>query len=258
MGFPVLLRAAPAGLLTAWLGVANAEPLWYPQLPDLQSARSAPTAAPAPSPQPSVQTAPSVQAAPVTQPPQTAQPAPTPPAPAAQSAQTQPASSASTLRILDELKLGFLAHDVGIGGHHKENGYDLNGEILFASPWFFKYIWSPRPHFGIDGNINGKTTFYYAGLTWDWLFYKPGWSHDDGFFAALALGGSVNDGKISTTDPNRKSLGSHVLFREGLDLGYRLNSLLSLSGFIDHSSNAGLANRNEGITNAGMRVGLKF
>ncbi len=256
MGFPtVLYRAALTGLLTAWLGAASAQPLWYPQLPDL---RSPPSAMPAPQPLQPAQPAapaPSVQATPPA-PPQVAQPASV--QPAAQSAQSAAPSSGSTLKILDELKLGFLAHDVGIGGHHKENGYDANGEILFASPWFFKYIWSPRPHFGIDGNLNGKTNFYYGGLTWDWMFYRPGWSRDDGFFAALALGGSVNDGKISTTLATRKSLGSHVLFREGLDLGYRVNSFLSFSGFIDHSSNAGLANRNEGITNAGGRIGFKF
>ena len=197
----------------------------------------------------------------------TVQVAPTQNAPSVQTAEVvqtaqanapQPPPSPAAVKILDEFKLGFLAHDVGIGGHHKEDGYDLNGEILFASPTFFKYIWSPRPMFGVDGNLNGKTSFYYAGLAWDWVFWRPGWGRNDGFFIDPAVGGSVNDGKISTTDPNRKSMGSHVLFREGLDLGYRFNSMVSLSSFIDHSSNAGIANRNEGITNFGMRVGFKF
>lgn len=182
----------------------------------------------------------------------------TPDPQAGQVAQAQPQPPPAGFKILDEIKLGMLAHDVGIGGHHKENGYDVNGEILFASPQIFKVIWSPRPHLGIDGNTNGKTSFYYGGLTWGGVFYRPGWLPDDGFFADLALGGSVNDGKISTTDRHRKSLGSHELFREGLDIGYRLNALVSVSGFIDHSSNAGLANRNEGITNAGARIGFKF
>ncbi len=68
----------------------------------------------------------------------------------------------------------------------------------------------------------------------------------------------MNDGKISTRDPKRKSLGSHILFKEGVDLGYQLNDVVSVAVFIDHISNAGLANRNEGITNGGLRFGYKF
>ena len=90
------------------------------------------------------------------------------------------------------------------------------------------------------------------------VFYRPGWSRGDGFFGYFSEGGSVNDGKISTTNPARKSLGSHVLFKEGLDLGYQFNDVISLAAFVDHISNAGLANRNEGLTSAGMRVGYKF
>jgi lipid A 3-O-deacylase len=177
-------------------------------------------------------------------------------APATQTAQAQPAPSG--VKILDEAKLGFLLHDVGVGGHHKEPGYDVNLEMLFASPEIFKILWSPRPHVGTDINTDGRTTSYYAGLTWGGVFYRPNVFVGDGFFAYLALGGAVHDGKLSTTDPQRKSLGSHVLFREGLDVGYQLSPALSVAGFIDHISNANLANRNEGLTNGGMRVGFKF
>jgi lipid A 3-O-deacylase len=179
---------------------------------------------------------------------------------AAQTAQStaQTPPSPAAVKILDEFKIGLLAHDVALFGHHRERGVDGNFELLFASPDILRYIWSPRPHIGVDANVNGKTTSYYAGLTWGGIFYQPGWNRDDGFFAYLAIGGSVNDGKISTTDPHRKSLGSHELFREGLDIGYRFNSIVSFSGFVDHISNANLANRNEGLTNAGGRVGFKF
>jgi lipid A 3-O-deacylase len=162
------------------------------------------------------------------------------------------------VKILDEVKFGLLAHDIPLGGHHREEGFDINLEFLFASPDIFRLIWSPRPHVGADINVYGKTSSYYAGLTWGGIFYEPHVFVGDGIFAYLSLGGSVNDGKISTTDPTRKSLGSHVLFREGLDLGYQLSPRLSLAAFIDHISNANLANRNEGLTNAGMRVGFKF
>jgi lipid A 3-O-deacylase len=192
------------------------------------------------------QTAPTVQAQTVQI--QTAQAQPTQPLP-------QPTPP---LRILDEIKLGLMAHDIPLGGHHRESGEDVNAEVLFTSPSFMRYILSPRPHFGVDANGSGNTSNYYAGLTWGGVFYRPGWSRGDGFFGYFSEGGSVNDGKISTTNPTRKSLGSHVLFKEGLDLGYQLNDVISLAAYVDHISNAGLANRNEGLTSAGMRVGYKF
>jgi lipid A 3-O-deacylase len=180
-----------------------------------------------------------------------AQVQPAPPQPAAPPRSTAP-------RIVDEFKVGLVAHDVGFLGHHKEGGLDFNGEILFASPDFLKYIWKPRPHFGVEINGSGNTNQYYAGLTWGGTFYQPNWSRNDGFFAYLALGGSVNDGKETTSNPHRKQLGSHVLFREGLDLGYQFNDVISLSSYIDHISNARLANKNEGITSIGARIGYKF
>jgi lipid A 3-O-deacylase len=176
----------------------------------------------------------------------------------AQAAAPQPPPSPAPARILDEMKVGLLAHDIGFLGHHKESGLDGNVELLFASPDFLKYIWSPRPHLGADLNDNGNTSNYYFGLTWGGVFYSPNWSRDDGFFAYLGVGGSVNDGRIFTHDPTRKSLGSHELFHEGLDIGYRLNRVISVSGFIDHISNADLATHNQGITNGGARVGFKF
>jgi lipid A 3-O-deacylase len=185
----------------------------------------------------------------------------------AQSAQMPPAQPAPAQplpqptpppRIVDEVKIGVLVHDIGFLGHHVEGGEDINAEILFTSPGFLRYIWSPRPHIGVDANGSGYTTNYYAGLTWGGVFYRPGWSRGDGFFAYFSEGGSVNDGKIVSTQSNRKSLGSHELFKEGLDIGYQLNDVVSVAGYIDHISNADLADHNAGITNCGLRVGYKF
>jgi hypothetical protein len=188
-----------------------------------------------------------------------AQTAPAAPPPA-QTAQIGPSAQkpAAPLRILDEFKLGLLAHDVGIGGHHREDGVDVHAELLFASPDIFKYILKPRPLFGIDINSKGLTSSYWVGLAWGGVFYEPGWSRGDGFFGYFSFGPAVHDGKLDTTDPNRKSLGSRVLFREAIDLGYRFNDVISFAAFIDHISNANLANRNEGLTNMGGRVGFRF
>jgi lipid A 3-O-deacylase len=158
--------------------------------------------------------------------------------------------------VFDEVKLGVQAHDVGIGGHHKENGYDINGELLFVSPDFLKWAYAPRPHIGVSGNTDGNTDQVYAGLTWT-VYGKQGiFSSDNNFFVNLGLGGSLNDGAIFKTDGSRKDLGSHVLFREGLDVGYWIMEKTNVSLYLDHISDAGLTTHNDGLTNLGVRVGF--
>ncbi len=55
-----------------------------------------------------------------------------------------------------------------------------------------------------------------------------------------------------------KSLGSRVLFREAAEIGYEFTPKNSISVMLDHISNARLATRNEGITNVGLRYGVRF
>ena len=77
-----------------------------------------------------------------------------------------------------------------------------------------------------------------------------------------SLDGAVQDGFTGTQatvpPPGRKLLGSTLLFRKSAELGYQVTSTLSLSVIVDHLSNANLAPRNAGLTNAGARLGVKF
>src|SRR5260221_95681 len=70
--------------------------------------------------------------------------------------------------------------------------------------------------------------------------------------------GAVPKGKMDSDVPNRKGLGSRVLFQEYVELGFRATRVLSLSVFLDHMSNANLARRNAGMTDVGLRTGFKF
>jgi lipid A 3-O-deacylase len=160
--------------------------------------------------------------------------------------------------IVDELKVGVLAHDVNIGGHHKEGGADINGEVLFTPPEFFRYIFNPRPHIGGSVNTDGNTDQAYFGLTWRLLHFTQLFTDRDGFYLNGSLGGSVNDGKKVSNTPDRKDLGSHVLFRESLEIGYEFVPRQSVSIFADHISDAGLTNHNDGLTNIGVRYGYGF
>jgi len=160
--------------------------------------------------------------------------------------------------IVDEVKGGVLYHDAEIGGHHKEGGADINGEVLFTSPSFLSVIWAPRPHLGTDINTDGKTSQFYGGLTWTLLNFRQIFTEQDGIYLNGSLGGAIHTGHLDGGGTDDKQMGSRVLFRESIDVGYEFVPRQSVSVFIDHISDAGLTNHNDGITNLGMRYGYGF
>lgn len=154
--------------------------------------------------------------------------------------------------LLSELRLGFLRHDLGLISATKEPGWDVNLEALFVSPSWLAPIWSPRPHLGASLNIEGLTSQYlYFGLTW-------GYDFNQNLFGELSLGGSLNNGYLDKSNPERKDLGSHAEFRESLSIGYRITPHSNLSIMLDHISNAGIAKYNGGMETVGLRFGYRF
>jgi lipid A 3-O-deacylase len=169
-----------------------------------------------------------------------------------------PVTATAQLKLVDEVKVGGLAHDIGFLGRHVEGGADVNAELLFTSPDLFRYIGSPRPHIGADINTSGNTSDGYFGLTWGIMLIQNLFGAGDGIFANGSLGGAIHDGHLDRAPPDRKRLGSRILFRESLELGYQVNPVVSVSAILDHISNANLAPRNAGITSAGARIGFRF
>jgi lipid A 3-O-deacylase len=168
-----------------------------------------------------------------------------------------PAHAADTGWI-DEVKLGVLAHDIRFLGNHVEPGADINVEVLFPSPAFLRLLWAPRPHLGLSINTAGATDYGYVGLTWSGRPWRPLLALPEGLFIAGSLGGGAHDGHRNAGPPDRKILGSRLLFRESVEAGYQLGRKLSLSIMLDHVSNAGLTTHNQGLTNLGARVGVAF
>jgi lipid A 3-O-deacylase len=160
--------------------------------------------------------------------------------------------------IVDEVKLGVLAHDITLGGKSVESGADLNGEILFNGPSFLDYIGAPRPHLGLAINTDGNTDQAYFGLTWGLPLLKSIFGHSDSLTIYGSLGGALQDGYEDSAPPGRKKLGSVALFRESIELGYQITPVYSISAIVDHISNADLGSHNAGITSAGARIGIKF
>ncbi|MGD9615115.1 MAG: acyloxyacyl hydrolase [Alphaproteobacteria bacterium] len=165
------------------------------------------------------------------------------------------------------LKLGILKHDVGfLGG--VEPGIDINPEIIFPSPipdswaaqvpWYLRFAVQPRPTVGGMINTAGATHQAYFGATWTWLLASNVINPGDGFTFGIFFGPGFNDGTIGPARPNRKALGSHVLFREALELGYRITPQYEISVYIDHVSNAGFARYNQSLNQLGGRFGIRF
>jgi lipid A 3-O-deacylase len=78
-----------------------------------------------------------------------------------------------------------------------------------------------------------------------------------GIFSGFGLGAAVHDGPLDER-PNRKALGKRVLFHIPAEIGWRLDRHNSLSLYFEHVSNAGLADRNHGMDNIGVRYGYRF
>ena len=161
-------------------------------------------------------------------------------------------------QIIDEVKIGALAHDIGFLTHHVEHGVDVNIEMLFTPPDLLAIIGSPRPTIGADINTDGNTSDPYFGLTWGISLIQNLFRGGDSVFVTGSLGGAYQDGYIDNAPPERKRLGSPILFRESAEIGYQITPVISVSAILDHISNANLGQHNAGITSAGARLGFKF
>jgi lipid A 3-O-deacylase len=150
-----------------------------------------------------------------------------------------------------EIRLGVLAHDVGVFGGEHEEGHDVMAEFLFDSPDVLAPIWAPRPHVGVAVNTVGDTSQAYAGLTWRW-------DATDWLFLDFSLGGSIHNGELETDRQDKVNLGSRVLFRESIGVGVRLNESHTVSVVLAHISNANLAEHNEGLDTFGIHWGWRF
>lgn len=147
---------------------------------------------------------------------------------------------------VSEVRFGVLAHDPLA---QKEDGIDINAEIFFSS--WTQGSWELRPSLGASVNTTGDTSQVYLAINY-------GGPLGGGWFLEIAGGGMVHDGELETPDPNKKELGSEVLFHLGLSLGVMVSEDVSLSLYADHASNAGWAERNEGLETGGLRMGIRF
>ncbi len=154
-----------------------------------------------------------------------------------------------------EVRAGILAHDVGLFSSAEEGGIDLNAQLLIPSPSFLSFLGKPRPHVGTNIATDGISQVF-GGLTWDWHFARK-------FYFSSEFGGAVHN--ADDLDPpggrerdGERYLGCRVLFRLAVGVGYDITEKVNIQLYADHISNANLCSSNQGLENAGVRLGYKF
>ena len=165
----------------------------------------------------------------------------------------EPMSIKSGASWFHAIRAGVLKHDVDNlwSGTRKEGGVDLNAEIIFNRPSFSSLSGNVRPNLGASINSQGDTSKIYGGILWE-LGMKSG------IFLNLGIGAAVHNGELDTNQEDKKSLGSRLLFRVPIELGYPLSKHHQISVLFDHVSNGFLVDPNEGLDTLGLRYGYRF
>ena len=156
-----------------------------------------------------------------------------------------------------ELRGGVLAHNRGPVASHTESGPDLNAalHVLLFDTDALGFPIGFYGHVGGVLNLGHGTSYAYSGLNAQVPFGSSG------FYAEFGGGFAVHDGNLKRTTAHRRAMGSRVLFRGMLGLGYRINERWSLTATVDHISNGGIlgsSRHNKGLDTFGLRIGYSF
>lgn len=152
-----------------------------------------------------------------------------------------------------EIRFGLAAHDMdGLwSGSSKENGPDVCVEAIFDRSLFELFYATARPTLGVGLNTRGDTSKVYGGFMLQW---ESAWS----ILFSTGIGLALHNGECDTNRVDRKSLGSRVLFRVPIEIGYAIDRHHRIVVAFDHVSNAGLASPNEGLDTLGLFYGYRF
>jgi lipid A 3-O-deacylase len=162
-----------------------------------------------------------------------------------------------------EIRFGVTAHDMA---DHIEDGPNVTFDLLFESPEFLSFLWSPRPYIYGSFNTEGLTDFYGHGLAWDFELadkvhfeLKSGLAYHDGVnnFDLNAPPGDPERIRLATT---RALMGSRILFHTAFGLDYDVSDQWSVGAYYEHISHGQILakGRNQALDNAGIRISYRF
>ncbi|NBC20077.1 MAG: hypothetical protein GVY06_03365 [Alphaproteobacteria bacterium] len=170
-------------------------------------------------------------------------------------------------QLLEEARLGVFQHNICVidcKNADKEDGPNLEGELVLASPQILEFALSPRPFIVGSVNTAGKTSYGGAGLAWQF-----GFAGDWHFEPALAY--VIHDGAVESPfpqgDPRSDAFsqenvlfGSEDLFRTSFSLGRDFGDNWGGQLTYEHLSHGQILGdgRNQGIDNIGLRLFWRF
>ncbi|MFC5991135.1 acyloxyacyl hydrolase [Limoniibacter endophyticus] len=152
-----------------------------------------------------------------------------------------------------ELRGGAGAYDVGPFSVQSFNGVTLNAEVLAPSPDFLSGIGSPRPYLGMDLAFSDHEIHaFYGGVNWEAYWTQR-------FYTGFSVGGAFVSDQTKTNDlGEQKDLGSKVLFHLQASVGFDITPNWTTQVYLNHFSNANLADSNDGLESFGFRIGYRF
>ena len=169
-------------------------------------------------------------------------------------------------QLVEEFRTGIMAHNICITdckNADKEEGVNVQGELVFASPDFFSYILSPRPFVMASINTSGETGFGGGGLMWNWDFAED-WSFEPSLGYVIHNGETKNPFVTGTPEAavfgENLLLGSEDLFRTGLAVNRDFGDAWGGQILYEHLSHGQILGegRNQGLDSLGVRVYWRF
>jgi lipid A 3-O-deacylase len=169
---------------------------------------------------------------------------------------------------IDEIRLGAVNNirdDHGDIVDGKQEGTNVEIEVVSSSPDFLNLIGSPRPYFfGSVATEDGGVNFGGVGLLWRWEF-ADGWAFEPGF------GYVIHDGAIDNPHPDgtaqaaayeeeHQLTGSQDLFRSSFALEREFGERFAAQLYWQHMSHGQIldSGRNQGLDYVGLRVLYRF
>lgn len=170
-------------------------------------------------------------------------------------------------KIVEEVRLGVLQHNICVtncDNADKEDGPDVEAELVFASPDLLDLIWSPHPFIVASVNTAGNTSYAGVGLAWQWEFAE-GWTLEPGV-AYVVHDGELEhpypsgDPRNIPFDESNVYLGSRDLFRTSLALSRNFGENWGAQILFEHLSHGQILGegRNQGMDNIGVRLFWEF
>lgn len=170
---------------------------------------------------------------------------------------------------ISEVRGAIMAHNVETNvskNAGKEDGPDLQVEVLWNSPDWLNFAFSPRPGIVASLNTQGGTSF--AGVGLDWTFPVSKNVTIDPYLGYVIHNGDPLDNPYAPADSVRRAkfnaeelaLGSRDLFRLGVAVGYRHSETWTSYLVYEHLSHGHIlgGSKNQGLDNVGIRLGRNF